>query len=222
MPLVHRSGGFAHVISPEALARVELRRSREGANSEWLATSGLTSSLGAVGRGSAGRAQLAVGVVGRGTDSEPVGRVTLGADAPLLGLRASGVGEPRTRSAEATARLRIGPRGGTNLTSYAEARTRRASVATPAPELFEILPPLLDFGGYDREGLTTGADISARFAGVVVGGGGDLDPVAKELLSVHSFARYRHGCGCVAVSALVTSRKGRDGFDASLAVDLMP
>jgi len=222
LPLVRRTGDFAHLIAPEALARIELRRSGDRAERDWLATAGMTNSLGGVGRGGAARVQLAFGAGGRADQFEPLARAALGVDTRLLGLRATGVGEPRTRAAEGTARLRIGPRGGTNLTSYAEARTRGLPVVTPSYELFEILPPLLELGGYDRNGLTTGADISFWLAGVVVGGGGDVDPMAKELLSVRSFARYRHRCGCVAVSGLVSSRKGRGGFDASLAIDLMP
>jgi hypothetical protein len=222
LPLVRRTGGFAHLIAPEALARIDLRRMGERAERAWLTTAGMTNSLGSVGRGGAARVQLAFGAGGRAGQIEPVTRAALGVDTRLLGLRATGVGEPRTRAAEGTARLRIGPRGGTNLTSYAEARTRGLPVVPPSYELFDILPPLLELGGYDREGLTTGADISFWVAGVVVGGGGDVDPIAKELLSVRSFARYRHRCGCFAVSGLVSSRKGRGGFDASLAVDLMP
>jgi hypothetical protein len=222
LPLVRRGSTFAHLIAPEALARVDIRRSNGRTEQGWLATSGLTSSLGSAGRGGAGRAQVAFGVGGNVTQLEPLTRATLGVDTRLLGLRATGVGEPRTHAAEATARLRVGPRGGTNLTSYAEARTRGALVVPPSYELFEILPQLLDTGGYDRDGLTTGADVSFTLAGAVVGGGGDVDPVAKQLLSLRSFARYRHRCGCIAVGGVVSSRKGRGGFDASLVLDLMP
>jgi hypothetical protein len=117
----------------------------------------------------------------------------------------------------------LGTRGGTALTSYAEARTRRAPGVAPGYELFDVLPPFLDVGGYDREGLTTGADLTLAVAQVIwLGGGADLDPLAGDLLAVRSFARYRHGCGCVAVSALASARQGRGGFDAVLSLDLMP
>jgi hypothetical protein len=39
---------------------------------------------------------------------------------------------------------------------------------------------------------------------------------------VRSFARYRHACGCIALSAFGSTRRGRGGFDAGLALDLMP
>ncbi len=57
---------------------------------------------------------------------------------------------------------------------------------------------------------------------LLVGGGADIDPIANELLAVRSFARYRHPCGCVAVAGFGSARKGRGGFDAGVALDLMP
>ena len=46
--------------------------------------------------------------------------------------------------------------------------------------------------------------------------------IDEELLAVRSFARYRHGCGCLAVAAFGSKRTGRAGFDAGLTLDLMP
>jgi hypothetical protein len=64
-----------------------------------------------------------------------------------------------------------------------------------------VLPSFYELGGYDREGLTTGAELTVSLASVLlVGGGADADPITKELLAVRSFARYRHACGCVAVA----------------------
>jgi hypothetical protein len=138
-------------------------------------------------------------------------------------MRVTGVGEPRSRAAEAIARLRLGARGGTALTSYAEARTARAPATSATYETGDVLPTFQDFGLYDREGLTTGADLSIALGSVLmVGGGADADPVEAELLAVRSFVRYRHACGCVAVGAFGSARKGRGGFDAGLSLDLMP
>jgi hypothetical protein len=55
-----------------------------------------------------------------------------------------------------------------------------------------------------------------------VGGGLDVDPLNDDLLAVRSFARYRHACGCIALAAFGSTRQGRGGFDAGLALDLMP
>src|SRR6185369_2884959 len=87
----------------------------------------------------------------------------------------------------------------------------------------DVLPSFQDLGGYDREGLTTGADLTISLASVLwVGGGADVDPLDEKLLAVRSFARYRHGCGCVALGAFGSKRTGRGGFDAGMTLDLMP
>ncbi|HVY27522.1 MAG TPA: hypothetical protein VHB79_13280 [Polyangiaceae bacterium] len=224
LPLAKRGDNFAHVIAPEALARFE-RGSWDGQlDNQLVATGGVSTAFGSVGRGAAARLQLAGGVAGRPESLEPLARATLASDARLIGLRVTGVGEPRTRAAETTARLRLGARGGTALTGYAEARTHRSPGTSPSYELNDVLPPFLDFGGYDREGLTTGGDLTLALAPSVVwlGAGADVDPVAGELLAVRSFARYRHSCGCVAVSGFAARREGRGGFDAGLSLDLMP
>jgi hypothetical protein len=49
-----------------------------------------------------------------------------------------------------------------------------------------------------------------------------VDPLLEQLLALHAFARYRHGCSCFAVAAFGSSRTGRGGFDAGLSLDLMP
>jgi hypothetical protein len=224
LPLVKRSDNFAHYLAPEALARFERGRWDGETEDQLLATGGLSTAVGNVGRGAAARLQLAGGVAGRPDSLEPVARATLASDARLIGLRVTGVGEPRTRSAESTARIRVGARGGTALTGYAEARSHRAPVLAPSYELNDVLPPFLALGGYDREGLTTGADLTLALASVVwLGAGADVDPIGGlGLLAVRSFARYRHRCGCVAVSAFASEREGRGGFDAGLSLDLMP
>lgn len=225
LPLVRRSDNFAHYIAPEALGRFEHATwdaSRPGDNL-LLATGGFSTAVGSVGRGAAARLQLGGGVAGRPEALEGVARATLSTDARLIGLRVTGVGEPRTRSAETTARLRLGARGGTALTGYAEARTRRVPGVAPAYELYDVLPPFLDVGGYDRQGLSTGGDLTLALSDVVwLGGGADVDAIDGELLAVRSSARYRHRCGCVAVSAFASERRGRGGFDAGLSLDLMP
>lgn len=224
LPLIKRGDNFAHSIAPEALARFERGQWDGETENHLLATGGLSTALGSIGRGAAARLQLAAGVAGRPDSLEPVARATLASDARLIGVRVTGVGEPRTRSAESTARVRLGARGGTALTGYAEARTHRTPSVAPSYELYDVLPPFLDVGGYDREGLTTGGDLTLALASVLwVGGGADVDPLGGHgWLAVRSFARYRHRCGCVAVSAFASQRRGRGGFDAGLSLDLMP
>ena len=148
---------------------------------------------------------------------------SLGSDTRLLGLRLSGAAEPQARTAEATARLRLGARSGTTLTSYAEARTRRSPAVTAANAHGDVLPSFHEWGAYDREGLTTGGELTLALGSVLqVGAGADVDALSQDLLGVRSFGRYRHACGCIALAAFGSKRRGRGGFDAGLALDLMP
>lgn len=223
LPLLRRFQTVSHLVAPELLGRFE-RQHWDGRGENHLhTTAGLVTALGAGPRAAAGRLRLAAGVAGAPDDVEPVAEASVSADARLLGLRLSGVAEPRERTAEATARLRFGARGGTTLTGYAEARTERAPAITPADATGDVLPSFHQLGAYDREGLTTGAELTLALASVLhVGGGADLDPLTEDVLAVRSFARYRHACGCIALAAFGSARRGRGGFDAGLALDLMP
>lgn len=223
LPLLRRFEHVSHLISPEVTGRVERQYWDGVSETRLLTTGGLTTALGRGARGGAGRLRLAAGWSGTARDLEPVTLATLSSDSHWLGLRVTGVGEPRTRAGEATGRVRLGARGGTALTGYAEARTARAPGVASAEASGDLLPSFYDLGAYDREGLTTGAELALGLSSVLqLGGGADLDPIDKELLALRSFARYRHGCGCVAVAAFASERKGRGGFDAGLTVDLMP
>jgi hypothetical protein len=223
LPLLRRFGAFSHLVSPELLGRAERQYWDGVGENRLLSTGGITSALGNGPRGGAGRVRLAAGFGGRPEALEPLTQASLSTDTRLFGVRLTGVGEPRSRAAEAIARLRLGARGGTALTSYAEARTSRAPATAPAYESGDVLPTFQDVGLYDREGLTTGADLTLALGSVLmVGGGADADPVDGDVLAVRSFLRYRHACGCVALGAFGSARKGRGGFDAGLSLDLMP
>lgn len=219
-PLVRHFGRLTHLLVPEIAARFERQLQDGGAESVPLATAGFATAWGGRARGPAARVQLAAGVLGM--TPEPVAQASLVADARLVGMRVVGVAEPRLRAAEATARLRLGARGGATLTTYAEARTIRPPDlgATHGPG--QLLPPAQRLGGYDREGLTAGAELSLGLGPVLIGGGADTDPIEGNLLAVHGVARYRHACGCLGLGAFAGARDGRPGFDAGLSLDLMP
>lgn len=223
VPLLRRFDSVNHLVAPELLGRVERQYWDDTAESRLSATAGVTTALGAGARAAAARLRLAVGWAGAPNDLEPVTEASLAADARLLGLRVAGVAQPRARAAEATARLRLGARGGTALTGYAEARTEASPAVSSANATGDVLPSFHELGAYDREGLTTGAELTVALGSVVqVGGGADVDPLSEDLLAVRSFARYRHSCGCIALAAFGSARQGRGGFDAGLALDLMP
>ncbi len=226
LPLLRRFGAVSHLVSPELLARVE-RVFRDGAAENHLTTTGgITTALGSGPRAAAARLRVAAGWAGTPDALEPVTVASLSGDARLIGVRVTGVGQPRVRAAEGSARLRLGPRGGTTLTSYAEARTERPPAVGPAEAKGDVLPSFHELGAYDRQGLTTGAELTLALMSVLqIGAGADVDPAAsgrQKLLAVRSFARYRHACGCLAVAAFGSARQGRGGFDAGLSLDLMP
>jgi len=223
LPLLRRYSTVTHLVSPEVLGRVERQYWDDTGESRVLALAGVTNAVGAGARGGAVRIRVAAGWAGAPEALVPVTEAWLATDARWLGLRVTGLAEPSERAAEATARLRLGARGGTVLTGYAEARTERAPARSSAEAAGDVVPTFLELGGYDRAGLTTGAELSLALGSVVqLGGGADLDPLREELLAVRSFARYRHACGCIALAAFGSARQGRGGFDAGLALDFMP
>jgi hypothetical protein len=223
LPLRRRFGSLSHVIAPKLLGRAE-RQFWDGEGSSFvLATAGVETALGRALRGAAGKLWIGGGLSGDAEDPEPVAESVWSADARWAGLRLSGVAEPRVRAAEGTAQLRLGARGGTHLMGYGQARTDQATALAESQAGGELLPSFHEGGAYDRSGVTTGATLTFDLWSVAqLGGGADLDPLEEELLAVHAFARYRHGCSCFAVAAIGSSRAGRGGFDAGLQLDLMP
>jgi hypothetical protein len=225
LPLLRRFETLTHLVSPELSGRFERRFWDGTADNRALATGGVTTALGASGRsrGSAARLRLAAGLSGPPEDVAPITLAALSGDARLIGVRLAGVAEPRGRAAEASARVRLGARGGTTLIGYAEARTHDAPTFSAAEGQVDVIPTFQELGGYDREGLSTGADLTLAVAPVLhVGGGADADPIDEKLLGVRGFARYRHACGCVALGVFGGKRTGRGGFDLGLNLDLMP
>lgn len=222
-PLVRRYESLTHLVSPELHGRFERRFWDGAADNRLLTTGGITTALGAGPRAGAARLRLATGVAGEPSDLTPLSLVALSADARLFGVRLAGVAEPRRRTGEASARVRLGARGGTTLIGYAEARTDRAPTFSAAEGQVDVIPTFQERGGYDRGGLSTGADLTLALASVLhVGGGAEADPLDQELLGVRAFARYRHACGCLALGAFGSKRSGRGGFDVGINLDFMP
>jgi hypothetical protein len=223
VPLLRRYASVDHLVAPELLGRLERQYWDGTAENRLSATGGVVTAVGAGARAAAARVRLAAGWAGAPDELEPVTEASLASDTRLFGLRVAGVAEPALRAAEATARLRLGARGGTALTGYVEARTERAPSVPSTSSSGDVLPSFHELGAYDREGLTTGAELTLALGSVVqLGGGADVDPLSEDLLAVRSFARYRHACGCIALAAFGSARQGRGGFDAGLALDLMP
>lgn len=224
LPLMRHYGSLIHSIAPQLLGRFERQQWDDHGENVLVTSAGVETALGRPARAGAARLWLGGGVAGDPEQElRPTLQAELGSDTRWLGARMSGVAEPGEHAAEATARLRLGARGGTMLSAYAEARTEQQTGADWAQASGDLLPSWQSLGGYDREGLTTGAELTLSLWSVVaLGGGADLDPLEKDLLAVRSFARYRHACGCLGLGAYASSRTGRGGFDAGISLDLMP
>ncbi len=223
LPLVRHYASVTHSIGPQLLGRFERQYWDASGSSFVLGTAGVQTALGQGRRGAGARLWVGGGVAGDPQEPDAVAEAVLAADTRQLGVRLVGSAEPVTRTAEATARLRFGGRGGTMLTGYAEGRTEQAPALGTAQAGGDLLPSFQELGGYDRQGLTTGTELTLDFWSVAqLQGGVDLDPLEAELLAVRALARYRHACGCVALAGFGSARVGRRGFDAGLTLDLMP
>jgi hypothetical protein len=223
LPLVRRFDSLIHSIAPELLGRFERRAWDGAAENRVRASGGLVTALGTGPRGAAVRLRVAGGLAGELDRVEPMTEASLGMDSRLLGARVLGVAQPNARSGELAGRLRLGPRGGTSLTTYAEGRTDRSPALAPGEARGDLMPSFQEQGMYDRAGLTSGAEVNIALASVLsVGGGADVDALRGEMLAVRSFVRYRHACGCVALAAFASERRARGGLDAGVTLDLMP
>jgi len=223
LPLLRRFPSVTHLVQPRASARIQRVYLDDRAQNDFAATAGVVSGLGGSRRSSAGRVSLGGGVAGDVRSPKPVLEALLGADARWLGIRLSGLAEPQARSAEGTARLRLGARSFTHLTTFAEARTDRPIAAAALQAGGASVPNWQELPAYDRGGLTTGAELRVLlWSELAIWLGGDLDPLSQDLLGVRSGGAYRHACGCFAFSAFASQRIGRGGFDAGVSLDLMP
>jgi hypothetical protein len=223
LPLVRRFAAFSHLIAPDAVARVERQYWDEQGATAFSTTAGLTSALGSGPRSGAARVRLGAGAAGDPESAEPIVEATLASDSRFFGLRLAGQAEPQSQSAEGAARLRLGARGGTTLVGFAEARTERPAATARFAGHGELFPLWNEAGALDREGLSTGGELTLALGpALMLAGGIDADPLENELLALRSSVRYRHPCGCFAIAGFGSSRQGRGGIDAGVSLDLMP
>ena len=76
---------------------------------------------------------------------------------------------------------------------------------------------------FSRSGWTSIGDAAlAPTEWLAVNGGIGGDMTAEKTLFDFAAVAYRHRCGCLAISAMVSERLGRSGWDAWAMVDLMP
>ena len=120
-----------------------------------------------------------------------------------------------------SSRLRLGDVQSADMTIRVEGRTKADWV--PARWLTDeawvaALSPWLVRGGWTSiaETAVSPTDWLAVNGGI----GGDLS--AQALLFDYASIAFRHPCGCLAISTIVSERLGRSGWDAWGMLDLMP
>jgi hypothetical protein len=188
------------------------------------AAGGLRSTLGSYGARDGAATILRAGVVGtlRNLRSAATGRVT--ANARWAGAGLEGAWFPETpRNGVLVGSVRFGrvegitisPRAsGSSGGSMLEARTLEAGGWQ------QVAVPWLDGPGW-----TLGSSVSIPwFDWLASAADVDYDLTSGDgaLLGVRGATAYRHGCGCLAVTAWAGQRRGRDGVDAMITLDLTP
>jgi hypothetical protein len=233
LPLMRRYEPFTHVIEPEiAAAQIvsvtsgapSLAASPElpGASTRgddglslWVARAGVENTLG--GLDNAVSLLLTGGLVG-GDDAEPAGAMQLRSDLGPLGLSLQGTVEED--GATGIGRARVGKREGLHVGAHGEARTESSSAAAQwlLPDAWDSPAPFLA-----RSGVSAGGDLAVPVGEAWEGQvGGDFDVSTSDLLAVYGSIAFHHPCGCLGATAWAGHRRGRDGFDAWLSVDLLP
>jgi hypothetical protein len=110
----------------------------------------------------------------------------------------------------------LGPRAGLGLA------TRYGAGAERSRRLIRMGLEDVRHAWLDREGTSLDLDVllplGQRFA---LGARTSLFLEDAGALSTWGFGAYRHQCGCLGLSLGVGQRVGRDGFDASLSLDLV-
>ncbi|MBL8610604.1 MAG: hypothetical protein JNL38_24915 [Myxococcales bacterium] len=148
---------------------------------------------------------------GRATLGVRLARLSLDGGALTRGQGASGGG------AALVARGRLGTEGGFAIGARFSARSGLDPVAARALADPSSEPRV---GFVAREGATAGLLLQAPVGGALFSGGLDADVTTRALVAARGGVLLRDGCGCIAVSALVTQRVGREGIDAMLVLDL--
>ena len=233
LPLMRRYESFTHVIEPE-ISAAQIVSVTSGApslaaspelpgasmrgddgSSLWVARAGIENTLGSTQR--AVSLLLAGGLVG-GDEVEPAAAMELRSDLGPFGVSVQGTLEED--AATGVGRARVGEREGLHLGAHAEARTESSSAPSQwlLPDAWDSPAPLLD-----RDGVSAGGELAVPVGDAWEGQvGGDFDVTTSDLLAVYGQLAFHHPCGCLGATAWAGHRRGREGFDAWLGVDLLP
>jgi hypothetical protein len=233
LPLMRRYEPFTHVIEPEiGAAQIvsvtsgtpSLAASPDlpGASARgddgmslWVVRAGIENTLGNSQR--AVSLLLAGGLIG-GEETEPAAAMELRSDLGLLGVSIQGT--LQDDAATGVGRARVGKHEGLHLGAHGEARTEPSSATAQwlLPDAWDSTTPFLARSGVSA-GAELGVPVGEAWEGQV---GGDFDVTTSDLLAVYGSIAFHHPCGCLGATAWAGHRRGRDGFDAWLSLDLLP
>lgn len=227
LPLVRRYEAVAHYVEPLLKAAATTVRLADGAASEetLLGAAGLRSVLGDWGARWGAELEIEGGFVGEPADSldaEPILAGRAAFDARPFALSGEGAWSPDDATgAVLAAQARIGESDGVYVAGRVEAATEGEPVIARRFVRDGWAEPEAPW--FDRSGVTTGAEIGvAWWPSLTTIAAADYDATHEELLGVRGLLRYRHTCACLSALAWASQRLGRPGFDAGLALDLMP
>jgi hypothetical protein len=233
LPLLRRYEPFSHVIEPEIAAAqvvsvtsgappLAVTPDLPGATARgedglalWAARVSVENTLGS--RERAVSLFLAGGLVG-GDDAEPAAALELRSDLGPLG--ASVEGTLSGDAATGVGRARVGERDGLRLGAHAEARTEASSAPAQwlLPDAWDMTAPFLS-----RRGVSAGGEIGVPIGEAWEGQVGcEFDVTTSDLLAVYGTVDFHHPCGCLGATAWAGHRRGREGFDAWVSLNLVP
>jgi len=181
---------------------------------------GLLNIVGRPGSDSAFSVELRTGLVSIKGEQTAASAFRSRASGKWLGIGSDIVWEEH-RNWVSSSRLRIGNPGTADLRLRIEGRTGKESGAARwfmDEGWVSRYSPWLARGGWTSIAESTVAPTD--WLAVNGGMGGDLN--AQTLLYDFAGIAYRHPCGCLAISTMVSERLGRSGWDAWGVVDLMP
>ncbi len=218
-----RAASWSHWIEPFSLvAAAAVTNNLDGGTAAYqteTAQIGLTNIVGRSGTETAYQLELRAGWVSAQARTSAVAVRSRGSG-KWFGLGADVILEPN-RSWLALSRIRIGdPR----FATFALRIEGRTAMSSPQVRWFtdEAWVPWLR-AWQSRGGWTSSAESSiSPTEWLAVNGGIGSDISAERTMFEFTSIGYRHPCGCLAISAVLSERLGRSGWDAWGMVDLMP
>ncbi|MBI5533248.1 MAG: hypothetical protein HY898_11055 [Deltaproteobacteria bacterium] len=191
----------------------------------WISSGGFRTTLGPAGGAAWLDAEIAAGAVGQWQQRAPapavLGQLTL--DTHVLGLKSQGAGlrENQRMQGVILARARIGAARSVHL---APRIAHRGDLDPMTARALTSADPYAIGGTWlDRAGTSVGADAVVPVGrGYRLFGGADADATDRTWLGSRGGVMYEHPCGCLAATAWVGQRLGREGVDGWLALDLAP